>query len=237
VAVAPDGRLWIGDAGGDTEYSQPGGLYLLDTFAAPARQLARWPVRCLGYRALDGVLLGCTRSEFGQVQPDTGAFTALSAFQTVDAFVRCAGEDLASACQRQLCDNWCGVLHYAQAPLCDAYHEVSPVCGPAARGYGGEPELTEPTSLPASETAGTAPADAASRDAAVSPHARAPAGRCSLVTLPGVRLEAPLASALLASAAVAGGLRRRRRAPASRLSSGSRTRCCNARRLPRHPRR
>jgi hypothetical protein len=135
-AVAPDGRLWVGDAGGEAEYSQPGGLYRLDDFSAPARELGRYPVRCLGYRALDGQLFACKRSEFGSVDPESGAFSPLSSLATVGGFVTCGGEALAPVCKPQLCDNWCGVLHYASAPLCDAYSELNPLCGPAARGYG-----------------------------------------------------------------------------------------------------
>src|SRR6185295_7273909 len=37
---------------------------------------------------------------------------------------------------QQLCKNWCGPLHFADAPLCDAYDEQSPLCGVAARAYG-----------------------------------------------------------------------------------------------------
>jgi hypothetical protein len=135
-AVAPDGRLWVGDAGGEAEYSQPGGLYLLDDFSAPARELGRYPVRCLGYRALDGQLFACKRSEFGSVDPESGAFSPRASLATVGGFVTCGGEALAPVCKPQLCDNWCGVLHYASAPLCDAYSELNPLCGPAARGYG-----------------------------------------------------------------------------------------------------
>ncbi len=135
-SVAPDGRLWVGDAGGEVEYSQPGGLYLLDDFSAPARKLATWPVRCLGYRAIDDRLFACQRSAFGDVDPESGVFSRLSSLETVGGFVACGDEALARTCQAQLCDNWCGVLHYASAPLCDAYSEVNPLCGPAARGYG-----------------------------------------------------------------------------------------------------
>jgi hypothetical protein len=135
-SVAPDGRLWVGDAGGDAEYSQPGGLYLLDDFTAPARKLATYPVRCLGYRALDGALFACKRSEFGSVDAESGEFRSRTSFARVGGFVSCGSEALAATCKPQLCDNWCGVLHYASAPLCDAYDESNPLCGPAARGYG-----------------------------------------------------------------------------------------------------
>ncbi len=214
VTVAPDGRLWVGDAGGDAEYSQPGGLYLLDDFSAPARPLARWPVRCLGYRALDGALLGCTRSEFGEVEPALGIFTPLAAFQTVDGFVRCGSEDLVATCERQLCDNWCGVLHYAQAPLCDAYRQLSPVCGPAARGYGSEPGPLTPASVPVLDAAGATP------DASAATHVAAPstvasvhdAGGCSFGTRRRARPYALVVLSVLASAGAAFRLRRRRRA-------------------------
>jgi hypothetical protein len=135
-SVAPDGRLWVGDAGGDVEYSQPGGLYRLDDFTAAAQKLATYPVRCLGYRALDGALFGCKRSEFGGVDPESGEFHPRTSFAQIGGFVSCGDEALAAACKPQLCDNWCGVLHYASAPLCDAYDELNPLCGPAARSYG-----------------------------------------------------------------------------------------------------
>lgn len=135
-SVAPDGRLWVGDAGGEAEYSQPGGLYLFDDFAAPARKLATFPVRCLAHRAEPEQLFACQRSAFGRVDPATGSFARLSSFDEVGGFVACEGEALAPVCKPQLCDNWCGALHYANAPLCDAYSEVNPLCGPAARGYG-----------------------------------------------------------------------------------------------------
>ena len=136
AAVAPDGTLWVGDAGGDAEYSQPGGLYRFDDFAAAARKLATYPVRCLAHRALDGSLFGCQRSTFGRIDPDSGQFAVTAGFTSVASFVACGDEALAPVCKPQLCDNWCGVLHYANAPLCDAYAEENPLCGPPARGYG-----------------------------------------------------------------------------------------------------
>lgn len=142
-SVAPDGRLWLGDSGGDTEYSAPGGLYVLDDFLSPARQLTPLRVQCLGYRALDGALFACTRHEFGRVETATGQFSVLSSLRQITGFVECGEEQLAPLCQPQLCNNWCGVLHYADAPLCDAYDEVDPLCGPAARAYG-QPATPEP---------------------------------------------------------------------------------------------
>lgn len=232
VAVAPDGRLWVGDGGGDAEYGQPGGLNLLDGFDAPARELARWPVRCLGYRAFDGALLGCTRSELGRVELDTGTFTALAAFGTVDSFVSCAGEDLVAACQRQLCDNWCGVLHHAEAPLCDAYHEVSPVCGPAARGYGSRPAPATPASPPAIDealaTAGAVPTPATGVAASNVAQSGPDLGGCSFPgqSGSGFGVVTWLASAtLLAFRAVAAALSRRSlRSMAPLRSQGAATR-------------
>jgi hypothetical protein len=163
--VAPDGRLWVGDAGGEAEYSQPGGLYLFDDFAAPARKLATFPVRCLGYRAEPEQMFACQRSTFGRVDPETGSFTELSSLSEVGGFVACEGEALAPVCKPQLCDNWCGVLHYASAPLCDAYAEVNPVCGPAARGYGqGAPAGSGGLVLPGDEPAATTADAGAARD-------------------------------------------------------------------------
>jgi hypothetical protein len=163
-AVAPDGRLWVGDAGGEAEYSQPGGLYVLDDFSAPARELGRYPVRCLGYLTLDGQLFACKRSEFGRVDPESGVFSVLSSLATVSGFATCGGEALAAACKPQLCDNWCGVLHYASAPLCEAYSELNPLCGPAARGYAqsgpsSAPDTPDELVLPGDEPKAPAPSD------------------------------------------------------------------------------
>jgi hypothetical protein len=157
-SVAPDGRLWVGDAGGEAEYSQPGGLYVFDDFAAPARKLATFPVRCLAYRAEPEQLFACQRSAFGHVHPATGSFTRLSSLAEVGGFVACDGEALAPVCKPQLCDNWCGVLHYASAPLCDVYSEMNPLCGPAARGYGqAAPPPAGELALPGDEAASPGP--------------------------------------------------------------------------------
>ena len=162
-SVAPDGRLWVGDAGGDAEYSQPGGLYVFDDFASAPRKLATFPVRCLGYRTDPEEMFACQRSVFGRVDVATGEFTPLSSLGEVSGFVSCEGEALAPVCKPQLCDNWCGVLHYASAPVCDAYAEVSPLCGPAARGYGqaAPPATGDGLVLPGDEPSG-ASADAGS---------------------------------------------------------------------------
>ncbi|HWO14442.1 MAG TPA: hypothetical protein VNN80_33280, partial [Polyangiaceae bacterium] len=162
AAVAPDGRLWVGDAGGDAEYSQPGGLYRFEGFGAAPQKLATYPVRCLGYRALDGSLFGCQRSTFGSIQPESGVFSVSAGLSTVASFVACGAEALAPVCKAQLCDNWCGVLHYASAPVCDAYAEDNPLCGPAARGYAqASPSAGDSSAAVASDGATTGAAGAA----------------------------------------------------------------------------
>lgn len=162
AAVAPDGRLWVGDSGGETDYGAPGGLYVLEGFFSEARRVATFRVHCLGYQGKDGSLFACTRNEFGLVDTETGEFISRSGLRDVKGFVECGEERLAAVCEPQLCNNWCGVLHYAEAPLCDAYDSVEPLCGPAAREYGrpvtsaenadgaGEPP---PTEAPFSELA------------------------------------------------------------------------------------
>jgi len=192
AAVAPDGTLWVGDAGGDAEYSQPGGLYRFDDFGAAPRKLATYPVRCLAHRALDGRLFGCERSTFGRIDPESGEFVATAGFTSVAAFVACGDEELAFTCKPQLCDNWCGVLHYANAPLCDAYAEEKPLCGPAARGYGqayasaGTPpasSATVPTSARASAGASNMAPDAEPAACQIGAARRAPGSAALLVSL------------------------------------------------------
>ncbi|MEO8184990.1 MAG: hypothetical protein ABI895_39795 [Deltaproteobacteria bacterium] len=205
-SVTRDGRLWVGDAGGEAEYSQPGGLYVFDDFRAPARKLATYPVRCLGYRALDGALFGCKRNEFGRIDPANGEFEALTSFAQVGGFVSCAGEELAPVCRPQLCDNWCGVLHYASAPLCDVYDGVNPLCGPAARSYG----QVSPATSAAGASNPALPGDAPPTPVAA-PGAARPDGACQIGS---ASADPPLALAAFV-AALGLWLRRRHLQPRS----------------------
>lgn len=241
-SVAPDGRLWVGDAGGEAEYSQPGGLYVFDDFAAPARKLATFPVRCLAHRAEPEQMFACQRSTFGRVDPETGSFTRLSSFGEVAGFVACEGEALAPLCQQQLCDNWCGVLHYASAPLCDAYSEVAPLCGPSARSYGQAPTApagpSEGPGLPAEPfapgaDAGTAESPPLDSQRADSPEAAGAACRFGTPREPAGSARGLTAAAVLLGCVSFGLVSRRSRRRDHGRESTTRVRC-NPNPLRRH---
>jgi hypothetical protein len=132
VAFAPDGRVWIGDAGNGLDATQPAGLYFATSLDEPATKLtmASYPVQCLDYQQATDTLYACQRWTFGTVDTKDGAFTTSLDVRTVASFVDCSGVDMAAVCQTQLCNAYCGFGHFAQAPVCCAYDTFS--CGPAA---------------------------------------------------------------------------------------------------------
>src|SRR5262249_32824479 len=77
VAFAPDGRIWIGDAGNALDPTQPVGLYFAQSLDKPATELskANYPVQCLDYQSGTGTLYACQRFTFGMVDTKDGAFT------------------------------------------------------------------------------------------------------------------------------------------------------------------
>jgi hypothetical protein len=150
IAVAPDGRVWIGDFGDKANHSSSKGIWAaanLDT--APTLLTGEYAVKCLTYQPATDTLYACQRWMMGTVDLGSGAFAELLSFWTVRDFVSCPGVDSAAVCKAQLCGAWCGKEHFSTAPVCGAYNE--PYCGPAA-----------PTPIPPQGIAATLPAAAAS---------------------------------------------------------------------------
>jgi hypothetical protein len=133
IAVAPDGRIWIGDFGNVSSVTVPRGLWFapnLDT--APTKITGDYQVECLAYQPATDTLYACQRWAMGSVDQKTGAFSPLFSLATAKDFVTCGGTNAAAVCKIQLCNAYCGPLHFAQAPLCAAYDD--PMCGPGADG-------------------------------------------------------------------------------------------------------
>lgn len=132
VAFAPDGRVWIGDAGNSFDLTQPDGLWFAQSLDVPATKLTNgdYPVQCLGYQASTNTLFACQRWSFGPVDTADGSFTTSLAVRRVSSFVDCTGVDMAATCETQLCNAYCGFGHFAEAPLCCSYGTLT--CGPAA---------------------------------------------------------------------------------------------------------
>jgi hypothetical protein len=131
VEFAPDGRVWIGDAGTTFDLTQPKGLWFAQSLDVAATKLpmSDYPVQCLGYQSGTDTLFACQRWTFGKVDTTDGSFTTSLNMRKVQGFVDCTGMNMAAACEAQLCSAWCGATHFAEAPMCCAYH--SPTCGPA----------------------------------------------------------------------------------------------------------
>jgi hypothetical protein len=204
-AFAPDGRVWIGDAGNANFESLPRGLWSAKNLDQAAEKLADFPVGCLGYQTAGDQLFACNLDPaaevFGRVNPSSGDFTPLLRFTEAKEFVSCAGVDAAATCQTQLCGAYCGIGHYAQAPVCEAYS--GPGCGPC---------IVDNTSPSCVDTGGTASLDAgkdAGSDAGAAPKKK-PSSGCSCSTF-GKSKNAGGTGALLLLTGLALGLDVRRR--------------------------
>lgn len=122
LAILPDGRVFIGDAGDTLDSEAPYGLWAAQDLASTPESLnATYPVRCLGYRASDQRLLACQRFAFGAVDPGDGAFTPWVQLKEVSQLLSCDGSDVRASCQDTLLQAYCGISHFPCAPMCDAY--------------------------------------------------------------------------------------------------------------------
>jgi hypothetical protein len=149
MAWAPDGRVWIGDMGGDASR----GLWAAPNIDTAPQQLpmADYAVQCLAYRPETDTLYACQHFWLGEVGADTGAFSTRLSFATVGELVTCSGQDIAHSCEQQLCGAYCGVSHFAAAPVCGAYD--NPGCGvPVARAEGAAWADQQPTGADAADS-------------------------------------------------------------------------------------
>ncbi len=128
IAIAPDGRVFIGESGLSTDPSASVGMWSAANLDTAPQKLADYPVQCLHYQETSDTLFACQRWSFGTVDPEDGAFTETMKFTTVPEFIACDGVDMPATCEAQLCQDYCGPGHFAQAPVCEAYDQ--PYCGP-----------------------------------------------------------------------------------------------------------
>ena len=129
IALAPDGRVWIADAGSASSPGVNGGIWHAATLdETPAKMTDDFPVNCLAYQPTNDVLYACQRVTFGRVDLSNGTFEASFVPQELAEFVTCEGMDMAAICETQLCSAYCGLGHFAQAPMCCAYD--GEYCGP-----------------------------------------------------------------------------------------------------------
>jgi hypothetical protein len=154
MAWAPDGRVWIGELGGQSDNGTQG-LWAapnVDT-AAVRLPMADYSVQCVAYRPESDTLYACQHFWVGEVAAHTGAFSTLLSFGKIDEFVTCSGQDVAGSCEEQLCGAYCGTGHFAVAPVCGAYDR--PGCGVSvARDEGADWAMNPSGPMPAAGSGG-----------------------------------------------------------------------------------
>lgn len=129
IAFAPDGRLWIGESASTSNADASKGLWFASSLDSAPTKIADYGVECLRYQPESETLYACQAFSFGTADPSTGAFEQRFKFTTMKDFVTCGGIDMPATCKDQLCREYCGPGHFAQAGVCCAYDE--PLCGPS----------------------------------------------------------------------------------------------------------
>jgi hypothetical protein len=130
IAFAPDGRVLIAEEPDDGVIDGSLGLWFADSLDEAPTQISDEETYCVGYQAATDTFFACPVKQFGRVDPTDGTFTSLFDFGSVSGFVECEDSDVASACEDQLCAAYCGLGHFAHAPVCEQYE--GPFCGPCA---------------------------------------------------------------------------------------------------------
>ncbi|HEX6240148.1 MAG TPA: MYXO-CTERM sorting domain-containing protein [Polyangiales bacterium] len=128
--LMPNGALLLADSAGE------GGLYQADSVGAPLRKIFNEPVKCLALQpGADGKVVMCKSFEIGFLDVAQGKFCGTFQIGDTPGMVQCpsANLDTNADAKRQLCNAWCGPLHYAFAPLCGMYNDKVPECGLVAR--------------------------------------------------------------------------------------------------------
>ncbi|HEX5659847.1 MAG TPA: hypothetical protein VFX59_21780 [Polyangiales bacterium] len=124
LAFAPDGRLFVGDAGDSSSNTATGGLWTAARTGEPLTLLAGTQfVDCLDWDREANLLRACKRDHFGTLDPVTGVFSERARLDTVAAQLSCPGTDVVAACGAQLNAgaSWCCSGHYPFTPFCSAY--------------------------------------------------------------------------------------------------------------------
>ncbi len=121
LAITPEGRVFIGDAGDLSKPMAPRGLYRAENLNEPPQQWSdAYAVTCLGYRPADATLFACSRYVFGSVEAD-GSLRPRLKLTEVEALVECPDRDVRALCRDPLLRGYCGTTHFPCAPMCDPY--------------------------------------------------------------------------------------------------------------------
>lgn len=119
VTFAPDGRVFVGDAGADG-----GGIWTATRLGQPLTLInGSTAVDCLAYKAADSRLQACVGPRFGSIDPATGVFDQAVEMRDIESLIDCPGADMFAVCQTQLNAgaSWCCGGHYPYTPFCGEY--------------------------------------------------------------------------------------------------------------------
>lgn len=130
IAFDGQGRVWLGDSGDSGSSIPPVGLLMAASLDDPPQVVADYPIHCLVYQSQGDTLHACQRFWLGTIDTDSGEFTTTFSLDEAIGFVACDGNDIADACEMQLCNAFCGPGSFAVAQVCEAYD--GPTCGPCA---------------------------------------------------------------------------------------------------------
>ena len=191
VTFAPDGRLFIGDAGDAGNGTSVDGLWTAEKLGAPLTLVAgSGLLTCAQFDPTSKKLFTCKGNTFGLTDPTSGAFEKLIDFSHVPALIDCPGLDVSATCKDNFNHgaSWCCTGHYPCSPFCSAYDVTMldgrpAFCGLTGRAYDVSIGLTcEPDSADAGVsssldggTVGSNKSDAASEPDAKVTHADASA--------------------------------------------------------------
>jgi hypothetical protein len=119
ATFAPDGRVFIGDASAD------GGVLTAAKLGQPLTKVpavgnASPSVDCVDYDTRANKLRVCKLNRMGELNYQTGAFTELVQFESVQGLLDCPGRDMKAACEAQLNAGpaWCCTGHYPFTGFC-----------------------------------------------------------------------------------------------------------------------
>ncbi|MEY4512238.1 MAG: hypothetical protein RLZZ450_4360 [Pseudomonadota bacterium] len=123
VTFAPDGRVFLADAG-DSGTDMTGGVWAAPKLGQPLSLLpSDTGADCVEYKSDVNKLQVCRGENFGLMDPATGAFEKLTSLREIPALLDCPGVDMLAVCQTQLNAgaSWCCAGHYTATPFCGEY--------------------------------------------------------------------------------------------------------------------
>ena len=128
VTFAPDGRMFVGDAGDSASFDAQGGVYMAARLGQPLTKLKPGDteapdVDCIDFNARSQKLNVCKLHRYGELDLSTGVFTEVTQIEKVAKLLECPNKDIKAVCEKQLNAGpaWCCTGHYPFTPFCGDY--------------------------------------------------------------------------------------------------------------------